>query len=184
MDRIQEALGLNSDGELSRALAKKRSTVGSWRAQDRVPYEICVSLRDTHGLSLEWLLLGEGEMYRSARAARVADVLEQMRREAEYSAARMIGDAWAVREPQAACGAVTQAKTPAQQLEASVAFHYDRLTKVCADDEDYVDVLSFLDWLLDWWEAVGPEDHAWLIGQLRRHVPDWPDERPQNPTNL
>lgn len=62
LDRIQQALGLKSDGEVSRALGIGRSTVGGWRAQDRRPYELCVDLAMKHGLSLDWLLLGRGPM--------------------------------------------------------------------------------------------------------------------------
>jgi hypothetical protein len=64
LDRIQLVLGLESDGELSRALNIPRSTVGSWRAADRRPYDICVGLHETRGVSLEWLLTGAGEMRR------------------------------------------------------------------------------------------------------------------------
>lgn len=72
LDRIQQALKLSSDGEVCRVLDIKRSTLGSWRAQDRRPYEICVSLQESHGLSLDWLLTGEGPMDRSGVAEQPA----------------------------------------------------------------------------------------------------------------
>lgn len=65
LDRIGMALGLASDGEISRGLNIKRSTVGAWRAQNRVPYKLCVELHDRDGINLEWLLLGEGKIRRA-----------------------------------------------------------------------------------------------------------------------
>lgn len=66
LDRIRQALGLSSDGELSRELGIGRSTVGAWRAQGRVPYALCVELHLREGLSLDWLLAGSGEMRKVA----------------------------------------------------------------------------------------------------------------------
>lgn len=69
LDRIQEALGLKSDGDISRVLGIGRSTVGGWRAQNRKPYELCVGLCEDRGISLDWLLTGEGEMLRRTGSA-------------------------------------------------------------------------------------------------------------------
>jgi len=62
LDRIQQAIDVKGDGDLCRALGLKRSTVGSWRAEDRRPYPLCVWLHETRGISLEWLLTGAGRM--------------------------------------------------------------------------------------------------------------------------
>ena len=67
LDRIQQALGLASDGEIARSLGIQRSTVGGWRARDTRPYSLCVELATKHGLSLDWLLSGQGDPLRDAR---------------------------------------------------------------------------------------------------------------------
>jgi len=86
LDRLKTALGATSDGDLCRLLGIKRSTLGSWRAQDRRPYEICVELHAARGLSLDWLLTGEGEMLReSARTGRSGPAVNDGR--ADYGAA-------------------------------------------------------------------------------------------------
>ena len=68
LDRLQQAMGLSSDGELARDLGIKRSTVGSWRNRNSVPYEICVDLAQARGWSLDWLLIGKGHLLLEARA--------------------------------------------------------------------------------------------------------------------
>lgn len=62
LDRLQQAMGLASDGELARALGVKRSTVGSWRNRNSVPYDICVDLAQERNWSLDWLLIGRGQL--------------------------------------------------------------------------------------------------------------------------
>jgi hypothetical protein len=68
LDRIQQALGLASDGEIARVLGIQRSTVGGWRARDTRPYSLCVEIAAKHGLSLDWLLTGEGKPIRGSPA--------------------------------------------------------------------------------------------------------------------
>lgn len=43
-----------------------RNTLGNWRGRGRVPYEECVLLAQERAISLDWLLLGEGQMRRGA----------------------------------------------------------------------------------------------------------------------
>ena len=49
-----------------------RQTLGSWRTRGRIPYEECVNLAEEKGVSLDWLLIGEGQMYRNATPDRLA----------------------------------------------------------------------------------------------------------------
>lgn len=150
LDRIQKALGLSSDGEICRALGIRRSTVGGWRSQDRRPYALCVDLHERLGLSLDWLLTGEGSMQREPPAAE----------------ARALSEA----------GAVETAARPDYAAKiAEVERHWQMAVQACAPDADFSRLLNFLEWLLDWWETAGPEDRAWLDGQLRRHIKDYAD---------
>jgi len=62
LDRLQKALDVKSDSALSRALGVNRATLGNWRTRDSVPYSICVNVAVEKGISLHWLLVGQGEM--------------------------------------------------------------------------------------------------------------------------
>lgn len=56
------ALGARSDTEASRACGVSKTTWSNWRTRNSVPYTTCVQLAEERGISLDWLLLGEGEM--------------------------------------------------------------------------------------------------------------------------
>ncbi|HCN46482.1 MAG TPA: transcriptional regulator [Pseudomonas sp.] len=53
-----------TDSGLSSALGVSPQTVSSWKGRDSIPYAICVELADKHGISLDWLLVGEGPRFR------------------------------------------------------------------------------------------------------------------------
>jgi hypothetical protein len=100
-------------------------------------------LSERHGLSLDGLLTGEGSMQRESAAA------------------------------QAEAGTVeTAARPDAAAQIAEVEPQWRVALATGAEDADVDRRLNFLEGLRDWWEAVGPEDRAWLNGQLRRHRPD------------
>ncbi len=58
--RLKAVLGVTSDAELAAALATSPQTVSSWKRRESVPYALCVEVSDSHGISLDWLLKGEG----------------------------------------------------------------------------------------------------------------------------
>jgi len=62
LDRLQQAVGASSDSALSRALGVNRATLGNWRNRNSVPYSICVDFAIARGISLNWLLAGQGTM--------------------------------------------------------------------------------------------------------------------------
>lgn len=64
VDRLNLAYGAKSDNELSELLNIKRSTVGNWRSRDSIPYSICVTCSEAKGVTLDWLLTGQGPMRR------------------------------------------------------------------------------------------------------------------------
>lgn len=64
LDRMHVVYGVKNDNQLGEALQVNRSTLGNWRARDSVPYTICVDLAESRGISLDWLLTGEGSMHR------------------------------------------------------------------------------------------------------------------------
>lgn len=69
LDRLRLVVGVKNDNQLCEALEVNRSTLGSWVARDSVPYAICVDLAEARGISLDWLLTGEGPMHRDEAGA-------------------------------------------------------------------------------------------------------------------
>ncbi len=64
LDRLQQALNVESDSELSKAIGVNRATLGNWRNRNSVPYSICINICERENLSIDWLLTGEGEILR------------------------------------------------------------------------------------------------------------------------
>lgn len=62
LDRLQKAMNVNSDSALSRTLGVNRATLGNWRTRNSVPYSICVDIAVQNHISLDWLLIGQGDM--------------------------------------------------------------------------------------------------------------------------
>jgi hypothetical protein len=68
LDRLARLLGCSSDSELATALGVPRSTVGSWRSRESIPYAICVETAASRGVDLNDLFLGRS-------SAKVAEAL-------------------------------------------------------------------------------------------------------------
>lgn len=64
LERLMTVFAVDSDSELARKLDVNRQTLGSWRSRQSIPYALCVSVSDAEGVSLDWLLAGEGAMLR------------------------------------------------------------------------------------------------------------------------
>lgn len=102
LDRLQQALGVKSDSALSRALGVNRATLGNWRTRNSVPYSICVNNFIDKGISLNWLLVGQGEMFfnkimESTEAlnsdhARLIELFEELKTEQQQEALQLIAE--------------------------------------------------------------------------------------------
>lgn len=66
LERLMNVFAVDSDSELARKLDVNRQTLGSWRSRQTIPYALCVSVSESEGVSLDWLLTGEGTMMRGA----------------------------------------------------------------------------------------------------------------------
>jgi hypothetical protein len=64
--RLKQVTGTKTDASLSSALQISPQTLSSWRGRDSTPYSLCVEIAQTRGISLDWLLLGEGPILRQA----------------------------------------------------------------------------------------------------------------------
>jgi hypothetical protein len=73
--RLKQVTGTTTDAALSSALQISPQTLSSWKGRDSTPYSLCVDLAQVRGISLDWLLLGEGPMLRQTQV----DTLEPNR---------------------------------------------------------------------------------------------------------
>lgn len=79
--------GATTDAELSKALGISPQTLSSWKIRESIPYALCMEFAQEQGLSLDWLLLGDGQQNRTPSAplsqehqqAWESDLLEQLR---------------------------------------------------------------------------------------------------------
>ena len=62
--RLKQVTGTKTDASLSSALQISPQTLSSWRGRDSTPYSLCVEIAQARGISLDWLLLGEGPILR------------------------------------------------------------------------------------------------------------------------
>lgn len=69
IERIRTSIGVKTDAELCRALNLKPQTLSGWKSRDSIPYELCEQVVSKYDASMDWLLTGEGAMYRSAQPA-------------------------------------------------------------------------------------------------------------------
>jgi hypothetical protein len=74
--RLKLITGTSTDSALSSALQISPQTLSSWKGRDSTPYAICIDIAQTRGISLDWLLLGEGPMLRHV-ATNATDVVQE-----------------------------------------------------------------------------------------------------------
>lgn len=61
--RAKEALGVETDTALAKALGVAQSVIGGYNRRNTVPLEQCVKIAERTGVALDWLILGKGEMH-------------------------------------------------------------------------------------------------------------------------
>lgn len=69
LSRLKLITGTKTDASLSSALQISPQTLSSWKGRDSTPYSLCVDIAQARGISLDWLLLGEGPILRPAPEA-------------------------------------------------------------------------------------------------------------------
>lgn len=70
--RMKLITACTTDAELSLALNVSPQTLSSWKGRNSIPYSLCIGLATCHGVSLDWLLLGEGSQQRALGEAPTA----------------------------------------------------------------------------------------------------------------
>jgi len=61
MARMREACGVSKDSDLGKFVDETPSAVSSWKRIKSPPYAACLTIARKTGVSMEWLLLGEGK---------------------------------------------------------------------------------------------------------------------------
>jgi len=67
MGRLQQAVGVENDAGLAKALGISHQSVASARKRRQLPYAWVAEISERHGISSDWLLHGEGSMRRRDR---------------------------------------------------------------------------------------------------------------------
>jgi hypothetical protein len=79
--RLKQITGTKTDVSLSSALQISPQTLSSWKGRDSTPYSLCVDIAQTRGISLDWLLLGEGPILRQTVTDSPVTIQESTNRE-------------------------------------------------------------------------------------------------------
>jgi len=93
LERLMMVFSVDSDSELARRLDVNRQTLGSWRSRQTIPYALCVSVSESEGISLDWLLTGEGAMFREQGVSPGGTRAVNPQEEAMLELFRSLGDA-------------------------------------------------------------------------------------------
>ena len=75
--RLKQITGTKSDASLSSALKISPQTLSSWKGRDSTPYSLCVEIAQSRGVSLDWLLLGEGPILRHSAAVNASELSQE-----------------------------------------------------------------------------------------------------------
>lgn len=75
LERLMTVFAVDSDSELARKLDVNRQTLGSWRKRQSIPYALCVNVSEAEGVSLDWLLTGEGAILKGEAVPPVETVV-------------------------------------------------------------------------------------------------------------
>lgn len=63
LDRIAEILNSKGNAAIIHSLEVSKGTLSTWKLREQTPFELAVRLNIALGVSIKWLLLGEGEKY-------------------------------------------------------------------------------------------------------------------------
>ena len=69
VERAKKALGVKTDTALAAELGVAQSAIGGYNRRNTVPLAQCIKIAERTGVSLDWLILGKGEMQGSTGGA-------------------------------------------------------------------------------------------------------------------
>ena len=64
LDRLKKALNVRTDTDLAKYLGVKQNTISTWKSRNSFDYKLIFSICDENNIDIDWLLTGEGEMFR------------------------------------------------------------------------------------------------------------------------
>ena len=91
--RLKVLTNTTTDAALSKALGVSPQTLSSWKIRDTIPYAICVSIARERGISLDWLLSGEGSKFRGEAEPATGTTVNNPQEEAILELFRSLGEA-------------------------------------------------------------------------------------------
>ena len=124
LDRLHLVYGVKNDSQLCDAVGTPRATLGNWRNRDSVPYPLCVSVAESKGISLDWLLTGEGAVSRTATDSSHPHAVSSPKEEAILALFRSLDES-GQRDIQSAAEEKKRLKDMAQQLSEITAMPHD-----------------------------------------------------------
>lgn len=72
IERLKEALEINSDSALAERLKVTKGTLSNWKARNSLDFEKVFSVCDL--ISVDWLLTGKGEMLKSTKSKVIEEI--------------------------------------------------------------------------------------------------------------
>jgi phage repressor protein C with HTH and peptisase S24 domain len=60
LERLKKTTETSNNSKLSSALGLNHSTVSTWKARNKIPYDILIDVSNNFNCSLDWLIKGEG----------------------------------------------------------------------------------------------------------------------------
>ncbi|HHL40926.1 MAG TPA: helix-turn-helix domain-containing protein [Deltaproteobacteria bacterium] len=69
IDRMRKAAKLKNDSAIARTLGITPQALSNYKKRGEIPADLVLKFADMFGLSVDWLLTGEGEMYKSNLAS-------------------------------------------------------------------------------------------------------------------
>ncbi len=65
LKRLMLAAGADTKSALGKMHGISPQAISSWESRESIPYALCVTVAEQKGVSLDWLITGEGLMLRS-----------------------------------------------------------------------------------------------------------------------
>lgn len=147
INRFLEVVGATNDTDYAKIRDLPRSTVGTWRKRDSIPYAECEYFFREMNISMDWMLTGQGEMYRDNRPTQVSQDVRNYGKDSNVVTQHGVHNN-------------THIVAKAGEGYPRSADKGGRDTRLC----------QFIEW---WMESHDPDDQAWLEKQIERAVPEY-----------